>query len=130
MTRNIYNIRLQNGIELISEIISIEELQELSVEAADLFTEGDTILAHPIIVHTNLYYDSSEGMSGIDNVYAPFLTHAKHGCVAILSDTIQVIDDIHEDMIDQYIETVIAVYGHLYDETVELPPPPSTSTIH
>lgn len=131
MSRNIYNIRLHNNVELVSEVVSLDELLEMSPESAEIFTEDDVILAHPIMIHSNTYYDSENGVSGIDNIYAPFLSHAKHGCVAIPSDSVLVIDDIHDDMIDQYVETVIALYGHLYDDTEELNMPTiSTNTIH
>jgi hypothetical protein len=131
MSRSIYNLRLQNGTELLSEIISFEELKELSPDAFDVFTEEDVILAHPIIVHATPYYDSADGGSGLDNVYTPFLTHSKHGCVSVPSDTVLVIDDIHDSMIDQYVELVIAMYGHLYEDVAEMSEPSLPSiTLH
>lgn len=119
MTRNIYNLRLQNGTELISEIISFEELKEISPDAFEVFTEDDVILAHPIMVHTTSYYDNNDGTTGLDSIYTPFLTHSKHGCVSIPSDSVLVIDDIHDSMIDQYVDSVIAMYGHLYEDAEE-----------
>lgn len=131
MARGIYNLRLQNGTELISEIIPLDELNEISPESLGVFTEDDVVLAHPVIVNTTSYYDQTDGTLGIDNTYTPFLTHAKHGCVSISNDDILVIDDIIDDMIEQYVDAVIAMYGHLYADAEEQSKPTlPTKTLH
>ncbi len=136
MSKNIYNIRLTTGMELISEMLSIDEMNEVDEKIAELFTEEDAedsvLLSHPIVVLTVPMV--SNGEAYLENFYHPYLHHSKHACVIIDSDLIMSIDELHPNAIPDYIEAVIAVYGHMYEdsteETSEPDTDPSLPTVH
>ena len=131
MSSNIYNIRLNTGMELITEMLSFDDINEIDESVAELFTDGDkedtVLLSHPIVVLTIPVTHDGEVM--IDSFYHPYLQHGKHACVAIDSSLIMAIDEMHPDAVPDYIEAVIAVYGHLYDNSDE-PEEQDTPTVH
>lgn len=130
---NIYNLRLHTGMELITEMLTIDDINEIDPGVAKLFTDDESddtvILSHPIVVMTVPV--SRDGDMYLENMYHPYLHHAKHACVALHNGDILSIDELHPDAQPDYIEAVIAVYGHLYDDAEDKNQDQSdTPTVH
>ena len=132
MASNIYNIRLRTGMELITEILTVDELNEIDTDITKLFNDDDredtVLLSHPIVVVTIPV--TSNGEVFLENFYHPYLQHSKHACVAIDTDLIVSVDEIHPNAAQDYVEAVIAVYGHMYEDSEDTPDEQSTPTVH
>lgn len=119
MSNNLYNFRLRTGMEIISEMLSIDEVNELDPGVSKLFTDDESdktvILSHPIVVVTIPV--TRDGEVFLENFYHPYLQHAKHACATFHVDDIMSIDELHEDAHTDYIDAVIAIYGHLYEDS-------------
>lgn len=118
-------------MEIISELLTIDEINDYDPEVAKLFTDDESsdtvILSHPIVV-VALPVHHEDG-TYLENFYHPYLHHSKHACVAFHSDDIMSIDELHADAQPDYIEAVIALYGHMYDDK-EDSDGPDTPTVH